>query len=170
MGTQRPGGNKPDLCLVTDSFLATWVWTHASTPAGPAPPPAWQRRRTKLKRGGLLRRRCHGRRKDRAGGRTRRGPRAYLRHCDHQKIWQEGSHTHTLSNSAAWRKTVRASCHGIQHWALPRRSVSSDFFLCVFISKHTLKETKEILEVTQFVWSNMMMNLLKPDVNPLSNA
>lgn len=52
--------------------------TRAQTPAGLTLLQAWWRRQTKLKREGLLGRQCQSRRKDGAGGRTRRVTRAYL--------------------------------------------------------------------------------------------
>lgn len=72
------------------------VWTRARSPASLMQLLAWRRRKTKLKREGLLGRRCQSCHKDRAGGGTRRVPRAFL-----GTLWltEDVTQTHTLTNS-----------------------------------------------------------------------
>lgn len=96
---QRPGGNQPDLCFTTDSFLAARSRNPSKLLQALVALKAWRRRKTKLKHEGLLGATVPEQRRSRW-----QDPASTTGTLGH-------THIHSLCIGTTWRETLWASCH-----------------------------------------------------------
>ena len=125
----------------------------AQTPAGLTPLQAWRRRKTKMKREGLLGRQRQNCRKDGAGGaRTRRAPPAYLDANTH--ISNTHTHTHSasiLQGGRLYEPAVTTLLNTIDDKSVPTSELLKWFPPSVSLSLSLFNKHRHILEVTRML-------------------